>query len=96
MDHTGLSSRTANHQPGDGFAPGLSDTKNFEEAVFYYERAENLEEYEADTKLRHAQWLEGQGKCTETLLLPCRAQELRPRKHVQRCPEQVDRVAMSR
>jgi len=68
---------------------------DFEKAIFYYERAENLEKYEADAKIRHAQLLVGQGKYTEALPLLRRAQELKPRENVQKYLVQVERLAKS-
>jgi len=67
-----------------------------EKAIFYYERAESLEKYEADAKVRHAQLLVGQGKYTEALSLLRRAQELKPREDIQKYLDQVERVAKSR
>lgn len=68
---------------------------DYEKAVFYYERAENLEKYEADAKIRHAQLLVGQGKYTEALPLLRRAQDLKPRENVQKYFAQVERLAKS-
>lgn len=67
-----------------------------EKAVFYYERAESLEKYEADAKVRHAQLLVSQSKYTEALPLLRRAQELKPRDDIQKYLTQVERVAKSR
>ncbi len=67
-----------------------------EQAVFYYERAENIEGVEADAKVRHAQLLVGQGKYAEALPLLRRAQELKPRDNIQQYLEQVERAAQSR
>jgi len=67
-----------------------------EKAVFYYERAESLEKFEADARIRHAQLLVGQGKYNEALPLIRRAQELKPRDDVQRYLEQIERVAKSK
>lgn len=67
-----------------------------EKALFYYERAESLEDYEADAKVRHAQLLVSQGKYTESLPLLRRAQELKPRDDIQKYLDQVERVAKSR
>lgn len=69
---------------------------DLEKAVFYYERAENLEKYEADAKIRHAQLLVGQRKYIEALPLLRRAQELKPHENVQKYLEQVERLAKSR
>ena len=67
-----------------------------EKALFYYERAESLEKFEADAKIRHAQLLVTQGKYAEALPLLRRAQELKPRDDIQKYLEQVERVAKSR
>jgi tetratricopeptide (TPR) repeat protein len=64
-----------------------------EKAVFYFERAEGLEKYEADARLRHAQILVKSGKYQEALPLLKRALELKPREDVQRYAEQVERAA---
>jgi tetratricopeptide (TPR) repeat protein len=69
---------------------------DLEKAAFYYERAESLEKYEADTKVRHAQLLVRQSKYVEALPLLRRAQDLKPREDVQKYLEQVERVAKSR
>ncbi|MBN1507681.1 MAG: tetratricopeptide repeat protein [Sedimentisphaerales bacterium] len=67
-----------------------------EKAVFSYERAESLEKYEADAKVRHAQLLVSQGEYAEALPLLRRAQDLKPRGDVQKYLDQVDRIAKSR
>jgi len=64
-----------------------------EKAVFYYERAANIDKFEADAKVRHAQLLVKIGKYTEALPLLRRAQILKPRDDVQKYLEQVERVA---
>jgi tetratricopeptide (TPR) repeat protein len=69
---------------------------DFEQAAFYYERAESLEKHEADARVRHAQLLVQQGKYTEALPLLRRAQDLKPRDDVQKYLEQVERVAKAR
>jgi tetratricopeptide (TPR) repeat protein len=69
---------------------------NFDKAAFYYERAEGLEKFEADAKVRHAQLLVGQGKYAEALPLLRRAQDLKPREDVGKYLEQVERFAKSR
>jgi tetratricopeptide (TPR) repeat protein len=65
-------------------------------AAFYYERAANIEEHEADAKVRHAQMLVGKGKYTEALPLLRRAQLLQPRNNVQEFLDQVERVSKGR
>ncbi|MBZ0254926.1 tetratricopeptide repeat protein, partial [bacterium] len=64
-----------------------------EKAIFYYERAANIEEFEADAKVRHAQLLVSQGKYAEALPLLRRAQLVNPRENIQEYLEQVERVA---
>lgn len=66
---------------------------NMEKAIFYYERAANIEAFEADAKLRHAQLLVKVGKYQDALPLLKRAHELKPREDVQRYAEQVERAA---
>jgi tetratricopeptide (TPR) repeat protein len=67
-----------------------------QKALFYYERAESLEKFEADAKVRHAQLLVGQGKYTEALPLLRRAQELKPREDIQKYLEQIERISKSK
>ena len=67
-----------------------------EKAIFYFERAEGLEKYEADAKIRHAQLLVQSGKYAEALPLLRRAQQIKPRNNIQEYMEQVERVAKSR
>ena len=69
---------------------------NDEKAIFYYERAASIEEYEADAKVRHAQLLVKNGKYAEALPLLRRAQLLDPRDNIQEYLEQVERVAKAR
>lgn len=64
-----------------------------EQAVLHYERAAGLPAFEADAKVRHAQLLVGQGKNAEAVPLLKRAQQLKPRDHVQQYLEQVERSA---
>lgn len=65
-------------------------------AVFYYERAESLQDHEAEAKVRHAQVLVEQGKYQEALPLLKRAQEVDPREDVARYLDQVERASRSR
>ncbi len=64
-----------------------------ERAVFYYERAESLQDFEAEARVRHAQVLVEQARYREAVPLLKRAQELKPRDEVARYLEQVERVA---
>ena len=66
-----------------------------EKAIFYFERAENMEKFEANAKVRHAQLLVKEGKYTEALPLLRRAQDIKPREEVQKYLEQVERYAKS-
>ncbi len=71
-------------------------TGDVEKAIFYFERAEGLEKYEADAKIRHAQLLVQKGKYDEALPLLRRAQQINPRDNIQEYLEQVERVARAR
>ena len=66
---------------------------DLEKAIFYFERAQGLEAFEADARLRHAQALVRNGRYPEALPLLKRALELKPREDVQRYAEQVERAA---
>ncbi|MGE4286317.1 MAG: tetratricopeptide repeat protein [Phycisphaerae bacterium] len=70
-----------------------SRTGDMEKAVLYYERAENLEKFEADAKVRHAQLLVRQGKYAEALVLLRRAQQINPRENIREYLEQVEKVS---
>jgi len=67
-----------------------------EKAIFYYERAEGIEKFEGEARLRHGQLLVKNGRYQEALPLLKRAQELNPRDDVQRYIEQVERAARAR
>jgi tetratricopeptide (TPR) repeat protein len=67
-----------------------------DKAVFYYERAESLEKFEADAKVRHAQLLVNKGKYDEALPLLRRAQTVKPREDVQKYLEQIERISKTR
>jgi len=69
---------------------------DFEKAVFYYERAEGLEKFEAEAKKYHAVLLVGQSKYSEALPYLRRVQELKPQDSVQKYLEKVERFAKSR
>ncbi|MBI1387203.1 MAG: tetratricopeptide repeat protein [bacterium] len=77
---------------------GQNSSRNgdVEKAIYYYERAANIEGYEADAKVRQAQLLVGQGKYDEALPLLRRAQQVNPRDNVQTYLEEVERVAKTR
>jgi tetratricopeptide (TPR) repeat protein len=65
----------------------------YEQAVFYYERAESLTDFEAEAKVRHAQLLVTRARYADAVVLLKRAQELDPRDDIARYLEQVERVA---
>jgi len=67
-----------------------------EKAVFYFERAAGIEQYEADAKVRHAQLLVGKSKYEEAVPLLRRALLIKPRDNVQAYLEQVERLAKAR
>jgi tetratricopeptide (TPR) repeat protein len=67
-----------------------------EKAIFYYERAANIESHEAEAKLRHGQLLVGQSKYQDAIPLLRRAYELKPRSDVEDYLKQVERIAKSR
>lgn len=67
-----------------------------EKAVFYFERAANLEKFEADAKVYHAQVLVAQGKYNQAIPLLRRAQTLKPRENINKYLEQVERIAKKR
>lgn len=66
-----------------------------DQAIFYFERAESLEAFEFNARLRHAQVLVGQGRYADAVPLLRRVQEIRPREDVARYLEQVERFARS-
>ena len=66
-----------------------------ERAIFYFERAESLEAFEADAKVEHAQVLVRKGRYAQALPLLRRAQLLKPREAVQEFIEQIERLAKS-
>lgn len=65
-------------------------------AMFYYERAQSLDKYEAEARLRRAQLLVSQTKYNEAVPLLRRVQELQPRESVARYLDQVERLARAR
>mgnify|MGYP000128173395 CR=1 FL=1 len=67
-----------------------------EQAIFYFERAANLEAFEANAKVHHAQLLVGQSRYAEALPLLRRAQTLSHRDNIQEYLEQVERVSQGR
>ncbi|MFT7464299.1 MAG: tetratricopeptide (TPR) repeat protein [Pseudohongiellaceae bacterium] len=68
-------------------------TEDSEQAIFYYERAASLEDFEADAKVRHAQLLVTKERYAEALPLLRRSLALKPNDHVEEYLAQVERVA---
>ncbi len=67
-----------------------------EKAIFYFERAASLEDFEADAKVRHAQLLVGMGKYADAVPLLKSAQQVNPRDNIQQYLDQVERIAKGR
>jgi tetratricopeptide (TPR) repeat protein len=72
-----------------------SQSNDLERAAVCYERAESLEPFEAEARLRHARILAGQGRYREAAPLLKRVQEIKPRDDVARYLEQVEKLARS-
>ncbi len=66
-----------------------------ERAIFFYERAASLDDFEADASVRHAQVLVSDSRFKDAVPLLKRAQEINPRDDVARYLEQVERIARS-
>jgi tetratricopeptide (TPR) repeat protein len=71
-------------------------TGEFERGIFWFERAAQLADFEADAKTGHAQLLANQGRYAEAVPLLRRALELRPRPALRDYLDQVERFAKSR
>jgi len=67
-----------------------------EKAIFLFERAEGMEQFEADAKVRHAQVLVTAGKYDEAVPLLKRAQEIKARDSIARYLEQIERLLKTR
>ncbi len=65
-------------------------------AILCFERAESIEAFEVQGRLRHAQTLVGMGRYGDALPLLRRVQELKPRDDIARYLEQVERLAKAR
>jgi tetratricopeptide (TPR) repeat protein len=65
-------------------------------AILCFERAESIEAFEVNARLRHAQTLVGMGRYADAVPLLRRVQELKPRDDIARYLEQVERLAKSR
>lgn len=64
-----------------------------EKAIFFFERAEQIEDHEADACLRHGQALVKHGRFRDAVPLLKRSQELKPREELARYLEQIERLA---
>lgn len=71
-------------------------TEKHDKAIFYYERAANLEKHESDAKVHHAQILVSLGKYEQALPLLRRAQSIKERENLRKYIEQVERIAKKR
>lgn len=67
-----------------------------DKAIFYFERAEGIETFEATAKTRHAQILVSMGRYADAIPLLRRAQEIKPREDIARYLEQIERISRSR
>ena len=65
-------------------------------AILYYERAENLEAFEVNAKIRHAQVLVSMNRYAEAIPLLRRAQEVKPSDAVTQYLSQIERIAKTR
>ncbi len=77
-------------------AQHYSQSNDPERAIFCYERAESLDRFEAEARLRHARILATQGRYREAVPLLKRVQEIKPRDDVARYLEQVEKLSRSR
>jgi len=65
-------------------------------AILDFERAESIEAFEVNARIRHAQVLVGMGRYADAVPLLRRAQEIKPRDDIARYLDQVDRIAKAR
>ena len=65
-------------------------------AIFYYERAESIEAFEGNAKLRHAQVLVGMSRYAEAVPLLRRALEIKPNDEISTYLKQVERIAKTK
>ncbi len=70
--------------------------EQIERALFYYERAQGLEKFEADANLRIAQIYVKQDKIADAIPLLKRAQDIKPRDSVARFLDELERYARTR
>jgi tetratricopeptide (TPR) repeat protein len=100
-EHVALLKQIAELDPLDGealilLAQHYVDADDFERAVFYFERAQGIEETEAVACLRHAQALVREGRFDDALPLLKRSQQIEPREDVATYLEQVEKAAKMR
>lgn len=67
-----------------------------EKAIFYFERAEGMDKFEADARIRHAQLLVKESRFKEAVPLLKRALEMKPRDDLADYLKQVERIAKVR
>jgi len=67
-----------------------------ERAIFYYERAESIDAFEVNAKIRHAQLLVSLGRYNDAVPLLRRAHEVKPNDDVARYLQQVERIGRSK
>ena len=69
---------------------------NEEQAIFYFERAAAIEDFEADAKVRHAQLLARKKEYRQAIALLKKAQQLRPRDTVEAYLRQIEDLSKGR
>jgi tetratricopeptide (TPR) repeat protein len=65
-------------------------------AILYYERAESIDAFEVNARIRHAQVLVSMSRYTEAVPLLRRALEIKPNDDVSQYLKQVERIAKTR
>ncbi len=65
-------------------------------SIFYYERAESMEAFEVNAKIRHAQVLVGMNRYAEAVPLLRRALDLKPNDEIAAYLKQVERISKSK
>jgi tetratricopeptide (TPR) repeat protein len=81
---------------GQYYANAPEGRRDLSKAIFYYERAEKIEKFEADAKVQHAQLLVRDEKYAEAIPLLKSAQSTKYRDSVQKYLKQVERLANKR
>jgi len=72
-----------------------AQNEHVEQAVFFFERAANLEEFEAEAKLQHGRMLVAESRYGEALPLLRRSLTLRPRDALTDYVKEVERIAQT-